>query len=58
MKEREAHNPGTTMYAHWMQDIHRQAEQTLENRRESMKKVLRPKSDGTTQHRGRRLGNS
>jgi len=40
MKEREAHNPGATMYAHWMQAIHRQAKQTLENRRKSMKKVL------------------
>jgi len=38
MKEREPHNPGETMYAHWMQDIHRQAKQTLENTRESMKK--------------------
>jgi len=26
------------MYAHWMQDIHQQAKQTLENTRESMKK--------------------
>jgi len=25
MKEREAHNPGATLYAHWMQDIHQQA---------------------------------
>jgi len=38
MKEREAHEPGATMYAHWMQDIHRQARQTLENTQESMKK--------------------
>jgi len=38
MKEREAHNPGATMYGHWMQDIHQQAKQTLENTRESMKK--------------------
>jgi len=38
MKERDAHNPGATMYAHWMQDIHQQAKQTLENTRESMKK--------------------
>jgi len=38
MKEREAHNPGATMYAHWMQDIHQQAKQTLENTRESMMK--------------------
>ena len=38
MKEREAHNPGATLYAHWMQDIHRQAKQTLEKTRESMKK--------------------
>ena len=37
MKEREAHNPGATMYAHWMQDIHRQAKQTLESTREWMK---------------------
>jgi len=57
MKEREAHNPWATMYAHWMQDIHQQAKQTLENTRESMKKYYDRKSQGTTQHRGRRLGN-
>ena len=38
MKEREAHNPRATMNAHWIQDIHRQAKQTLENTRESMKR--------------------
>jgi len=38
MKEREAHNCGPTLYAHWMQDIHQQARQTLGNSRESMKK--------------------
>jgi len=38
MKERKGHNPAATMYAHWMQDIHRQAKQTLENTRESRKK--------------------
>jgi len=38
MKDREAHNPRATLYAHWMQDIHQQAKQTLENTRESMKK--------------------
>jgi len=38
MKEREVHNPGATMYPHWIQDIHRQARQTLENTWESMKK--------------------
>jgi len=38
MKEREAHNARATMYAHWMPDIHRQARQTLENTRESIKK--------------------
>jgi len=38
MKEREAHNPGATMHAHGMQDIHRQSRQNLENTRESMKK--------------------
>jgi len=38
MKEREAHNPRATMYAHWMQDIHQQSKQTLENTQESRKK--------------------
>ena len=38
IKEREAHNPRATMYAQWMQDIHQQAKQTLENTREAMKK--------------------
>jgi len=38
MKEREAHCPGATMDPHLMPDIHRQAKQTLENTRESMKK--------------------
>jgi len=47
MKEREAHNPGVTLYAHWMQDIHQQAKQTLENTRESMKKYYDQKA--TTQ---------
>jgi len=37
MKEGEAHNPGATMYAHWMQDIYRQVKQTLEYTLESMK---------------------
>jgi len=38
MKEREAHNPGATMYAHWMQYIYQEAKQTLKKTRESMKK--------------------
>jgi len=38
MKEKEAHNPGATMYVHWIQDIHRQPKQNLENTREAMKK--------------------
>jgi len=38
MKERKAPNPGATMYAHWMQDIHQQVRQTYQNTRESMKK--------------------
>jgi len=37
-KETAAHNPGATLYAHWMQDIHRQAKETLENELESSKK--------------------
>jgi len=32
MKERAAHDPGATMYGHWMQDIHPQVKQTLEKR--------------------------
>jgi len=42
MKETEAHNPGATIYAHWMQDIHRQVKETLENTRESLKKYYDP----------------
>ena len=38
MKEREAQNPGATMYADWIHDIHQQVKETLENTRESMKK--------------------
>jgi len=38
MKGRESHNPGATIYAHGMQDIHQEAKQTTENTLESMKK--------------------
>jgi len=38
MEGREAQNPGATLYVDWMQDIHPQAKQTLENTWESMKK--------------------
>jgi len=38
MKEKEALNPGATMYAHGMQDIDQQAKQTSGNTQESMKK--------------------
>ena len=44
MKETEGHNPGATMYAHWMQDIHRQVKQTIENTPESMKKYFERKA--------------
>jgi len=44
MNEREAQNPGATLYAHWMQDIHQQAKQTLENTRASMKKYYYQKA--------------
>ena len=47
MKESEAHNPWATLCAHWMR-IHRQAKQTLENTRESMKKCYDQKA--TKQH--------
>jgi len=49
MKEREAHNPGATLYAHWMQDIDQQGKQTLENTRESIKKYYDRKAK--EQHR-------
>jgi len=55
MKEREAHNPGATMYAHWMQDIHQQAKQTLENTRESMKKYYDRKATEQPRIEGRDL---
>jgi len=38
IKEREAHNPGATMSAHWMQDIHRQLKEPLQNTWKLMKK--------------------
>jgi hypothetical protein len=38
MKEREAQNPGATMYAHWMKSIHEQAQEALEHTREAMKR--------------------
>jgi len=44
MKEGEAHNPGATMSAHWMQDIYRQVKQTLEYTQESMKQYYDSKA--------------
>jgi len=44
MKEREAQNPRATLYVHWMQDIHRQAKQTLQNPRQSMKEYYHRKA--------------
>jgi len=55
MKEREAHNPGATIYAHWMQDIHQQAKQTLKNTLESMKKYCDRKA---TEQPSIEVGNS
>jgi len=43
MNKREASNPRATIYVHWMQDIHRQAKQTLENTPESKRKYSDPK---------------
>jgi len=48
MKEGEAQNPGATMYAYWIQDIHRPVKQTLEETQESMKKYYDRKA--TNQH--------
>jgi len=36
MKEREAQNPGTGLYAHWMQVTHQHARKVLEQTREEM----------------------
>jgi len=44
MNKREAHNPRATIYVHWMQDIHQQAKQTLENTPESMRKYSDPQA--------------
>jgi len=38
MKEREAQNPGATMYTHWMKTVQENARRTLEQTREGMKK--------------------
>ena len=38
VREKRARGPRAIMYAHWMQDIHRQGKQTLESRWELMKK--------------------
>jgi len=38
MKEREAQNPGATMYTHWMKAVQENATTTLEQTRETMKK--------------------
>ena len=46
MKEREAHNPRATMYAHRMQDIHLKAQQTLENTAEWMKQYYHQNATG------------
>jgi len=40
MKEREAQNPGATMYTHWMKTVQEKARTTLEQRREAMKKYF------------------
>ena len=44
MKEREAQNPGATMYSNWMQDIHQQVKQTLEDTWETIKKYYNRKT--------------
>jgi len=38
MKEREAQNPGATMYTHWMKTVQGNARTTLEQTRGAMKK--------------------
>jgi len=38
MKDREAHNPGAGLYAHWMQVTHQHARKALEQTREEMSK--------------------
>jgi len=38
MKEREAQNPGATMYTHWMKTVQENGRRTYEHTREAMKK--------------------
>jgi len=44
MKEREAQNPGATMYTHWMKRVQENARTTLEQTREAMKKYYDQKA--------------
>ena len=50
MKERETQNLGATMYTHWMKTIQEKARTKLEQTREEMKKVLRPRGDTPTRY--------
>ena len=45
MKERQAHNPGATIYAHLMQDIHQHAKQSLEKPTRIDEEILRPEGN-------------
>ena len=38
MKEREAQNPGATIYRHWIKSVQENARTTLDQTREAMKK--------------------
>jgi len=44
IKEREAQNPGATMYTHWMKTVQENARTTLEQTREAMKKYYNQKA--------------
>jgi len=44
MKEREAQNPGATMYTHWMKTVQENARTTLEQTREAIKKYYDQKA--------------
>jgi len=44
MKEREAQNPGATMYTHWMKTVQENARTTLEPTREAMKQYYNLKA--------------
>jgi len=53
MKEREAVNPGATMYTHWMKTVQENSRTTREKSERGDEEILRPESDPPGQQRDR-----